>query len=145
MQTGKLLLENRIHDGDIKDLRASLDGTHFITASTDKTAKIVDALDLTVLKEYQFDRPANTADMSPIADHVSVLAKPATLLLPPQGFCTLLLFLCQHVCTQCTGTHTSLGLASSLQLGCQDGVCGSGTDLQLSLWASRLHVDVPCM
>jgi translation initiation factor 3 subunit I len=72
VETGKLLLENRIHDGDIRDMKASQDGTHFITSSTDKTAKVVDALDLTVLKEFQFDRPANTADMSPIADHVVI-------------------------------------------------------------------------
>ena len=71
MQTGKITAENRIHDADIKDMRFSQDGTHFITASGDRTAKIVDALDLQVMKEFAFERPANSADMSPIADHVS--------------------------------------------------------------------------
>ena len=70
MQTGKITAENRIHDLDIKDMRFSKDGTHFITASGDRTAKIVDAQDLTVMKEFAFERPANAADMSPIADHV---------------------------------------------------------------------------
>ena len=71
LQTGKLLLENRVHDADIKDMRLSQDGTHLVTASSDKTAKIVDTQDLQVLKMYPFDRPANAADISPIADHVS--------------------------------------------------------------------------
>ena len=70
MQTGKITAENRIHDLDIKDMRFSKDGTHFITASGDRTSKIVDAQDLTVMKEFAFERPANAADMSPIADHV---------------------------------------------------------------------------
>lgn len=70
VQTGKITAENRIHDLDIKDMRFSKDGTHFITASGDRTAKIVDAQDLTVMKEFAFERPANAADMSPIADHV---------------------------------------------------------------------------
>ena len=73
MQTGKITAENRIHDLDIKDMRFSKDGTHFITASGDRTSKIVDAQDLTVMKEFAFERPANAADMSPIADHVCLL------------------------------------------------------------------------
>ncbi|KAL3150482.1 hypothetical protein ABBQ32_000304 [Trebouxia sp. C0010 RCD-2024] len=72
VETGKITAENRIHDLDIKDMRFSKDGTHFITASGDRTAKIVDAQDLTVMKEFAFERPANAADMSPIADHVVV-------------------------------------------------------------------------
>ena len=51
-------------------MRLSQDGTHLVTASSDKTAKIVDVQDLQVLKMYPFDRPANAADISPIADHV---------------------------------------------------------------------------
>lgn len=74
MQTGKITAENRIHDADIKDMRFSQDGTHFITASGDRTSKIVDAQDLQVMKEFAFERPANAADMSPIADHVSICA-----------------------------------------------------------------------
>ena len=70
VQTGKITAENRIHDLDIKDMRFSKDGTHFVTASGDRTSKIVDAQDLTVMKEFAFERPANAADMSPIADHV---------------------------------------------------------------------------
>jgi len=71
VQTGKITAENRIHDADIKDMQLSKDGTHFITASGDRTSKLVDSQDLQVMKEFAFERPANAAAMSPIADHVS--------------------------------------------------------------------------
>ena len=77
-QTGKVTAENRIHDADIKDMQFSNDGTHFITASGDRTSKLVDAQDLQVMKEFAFERPANAAAMSPIADHVSILVPDAT-------------------------------------------------------------------
>lgn len=42
MQTGDLKEERKIHDGQINDLKMSQDGTHFITASSDKSAKLID-------------------------------------------------------------------------------------------------------
>ncbi|DBA93000.1 hypothetical protein WJX79_006086 [Trebouxia sp. C0005] len=72
VETGKITAENRIHDADIKDMQLSKDGTHFITASGDRTSKLVDSQDLQVMKEFAFERPANAAAMSPIADHVVV-------------------------------------------------------------------------
>ena len=81
MQTGKITAENRIHDADIKDMQLSKDGTHFITASGDRTSKLVDSQDLQVMKEFAFERPANAAAMSPIADHVSHTPHAASL--PP--------------------------------------------------------------
>ena len=71
-QTGKLIFENPIHGGQINEMRFSVDGTHFITASTDKTAKLVDTQSLEVLKTYRFERPVNAADMSPLLEHVSI-------------------------------------------------------------------------
>lgn len=50
------------------------DGTMFITASKDHTAKLFDAESLAVLKTYKTERPINSAAISPIADHV-VLGK----------------------------------------------------------------------
>ena len=47
--------------------------THFITASLDKTAKLIDADTLEVLKTYETERPLNSADISPILDHVRLL------------------------------------------------------------------------
>jgi WD40 repeat protein len=81
VQTGKITAENRIHDADIKDMQLSKDGTHFITASGDRTSKLVDSQDLQVMKEFAFERPANAAAMSPIADHVSHTPYAASL--PP--------------------------------------------------------------
>ena len=87
VQTGKITAENRIHDADIKDMHFSQDGTHFITASGDRTAKIVDTLDLQVMKEFAFERPANAADMSPIADHVSGCCLTATIFISRLAWC----------------------------------------------------------
>jgi WD40 repeat protein len=41
-QTGKVKEESKVHDSQINDLKLSADGTHFITASSDKTGKLVD-------------------------------------------------------------------------------------------------------
>ena len=71
MQTGKVVEENKIHDAAINDLQLSTDGTHFVTASNDKTAKLVETSTLEELKVYQTERNANSAALSPIEDHVS--------------------------------------------------------------------------
>jgi len=72
VETGDLKEERKIHDGQINDLKMSQDGTHFITASSDKSAKLIDTQTLEILKTYQSDRPMNSADISPIFDHVVV-------------------------------------------------------------------------
>lgn len=64
--------ENLIHDSQINDIRFSTDGTHFVTASADLSAKLVDTLTLEVLKTYKTDRPVNSADISPIFDHILI-------------------------------------------------------------------------
>lgn len=48
-------------------------GTMFVTASRDKTAKLFDVEDLSVHKVYVTERPVNSASLSPIYDHVSAL------------------------------------------------------------------------
>lgn len=72
VETGQVKEEKEIHERQINDLKMAPDGTHFITASSDKTAKLVDTQTLEVLKTYQSDRPMNSADISPIFDHVIV-------------------------------------------------------------------------
>jgi len=42
MQTGKCVLERQIHEKHIMDLQVSTDQTHFVTASNDRSAKLVD-------------------------------------------------------------------------------------------------------
>ena len=41
-QTGKVKEETEVHGGQINDIRFSADGTHFVTASADMTAKLID-------------------------------------------------------------------------------------------------------
>lgn len=72
VETGKVKEEAKIHDKHIADLQVSVDGTHFVTASNDKTAKLVDTQTLQVLKTYQSTVPVNTAALSPIYDHVLI-------------------------------------------------------------------------
>uniref|UniRef100_A0A061RNP7 Eukaryotic translation initiation factor 3 subunit I n=1 Tax=Tetraselmis sp. GSL018 TaxID=582737 RepID=A0A061RNP7_9CHLO len=69
-ETGKLIHEDQVHAEQISDIRISQDLTHMITASQDKTAKLLDAQTLEVLKTYKTERPINSADISPIFDHV---------------------------------------------------------------------------
>ncbi len=47
-QTGKVKEENKMHAGSIADMQLSVDGTHFVTASFDNLAKLVDAQTLEV-------------------------------------------------------------------------------------------------
>lgn len=70
VQTGKQVAEKQVHTDSIGDLQFSTDTSHFVTASKDKTAKLVDALSLEVMKTYATEYPVNTATLSPIEDHV---------------------------------------------------------------------------
>jgi translation initiation factor 3 subunit I len=58
------------HTGVIQDMQMSKDGTMFVTASKDTTAKLFDADTLSCLKTYKTERPVNSAAISPIYDHV---------------------------------------------------------------------------
>ncbi len=70
MQVGKMIEEKQVHEKQVQDMQLSLDGTHVCTASTDRTAKLVDVQTLETLKTYNTERPANSAAISPIYDHV---------------------------------------------------------------------------
>jgi translation initiation factor 3 subunit I len=54
----------------ITDLQWSTDRTYFITACKDKTAKLITAKELTVLKTYVSDTPLNSATITPKKDFV---------------------------------------------------------------------------
>ncbi len=60
--------EAKLHEKEIKDLQIYKDGTHLVTASTDKQVKLVDTQTLEVLKVFPTDRPANAAALSPLFD-----------------------------------------------------------------------------
>jgi translation initiation factor 3 subunit I len=71
-KSGELLYNTQIHEPDmpITDLQWSPDRTYCITASKDKTAKIVSARDLEPLKTYVADTPLNSASITPKKDFV---------------------------------------------------------------------------
>ncbi|XP_031111150.1 eukaryotic translation initiation factor 3 subunit I-like isoform X2 [Ipomoea triloba] len=72
-ETGKLLKESDGESGHkkgITSLAKSVDGSHFITGSLDKSAKLWNIRDLTLLKTYVTERPVNAVTMSPLLDHI---------------------------------------------------------------------------
>ncbi|KAK3113214.1 translation initiation factor eIF3 subunit [Teratosphaeriaceae sp. CCFEE 6253] len=66
-KTGELIKEEFPHDDGmaVTDLQWSADRTYFITASKDKTAKLIDSTTLEVLKTYVADTPLNSAAITP--------------------------------------------------------------------------------
>lgn len=69
--SGELLQEAQIHEDAIQDMQlAPNDGTYAITASLDKTAKLIDTATLEVLKTYKTGRFVQSAAISPAFDHV---------------------------------------------------------------------------
>ncbi|XP_061715620.1 eukaryotic translation initiation factor 3 subunit I [Cydia pomonella] len=70
LRTGKKVHSIKEHTHQINDMQLSRDGTMFITASKDQTAKLFDTSSLELLKEYKTERPVNSAALSPILDHV---------------------------------------------------------------------------
>ncbi|KAF5869544.1 putative eukaryotic translation initiation factor 3 subunit 2 protein [Botrytis fragariae] len=71
-KTGELLFNTQVHEPDLQvtDLQWSPDRTYFITASKDKSAKLVNARDLEVMKTYVTDTPLNSASITPKKDFV---------------------------------------------------------------------------
>mmetsp|Transcript_37121 Transcript_37121/g.82588 ORF Transcript_37121/g.82588 Transcript_37121/m.82588 type:complete len:325 (+) Transcript_37121:167-1141(+) len=69
-ETGKMLHEVQVHEDAIQDLQLSADGSYGISASLDKTAKLVDIETFEVLKTYRTGRFVQSAAISPIMDHV---------------------------------------------------------------------------
>ncbi len=62
-----------MHEDAIQDLQIAADGASGITASLDKTAKLIDLDTFETLKTYRTGRFVQSAAMSPIFDHVSNL------------------------------------------------------------------------
>lgn len=72
-ETGKLLKENDKevgHKKTVTSLAKSTDGSHFLTGSLDKSAKLWDSRTLTLIKTYVTERPVNAVAMSPLLNHV---------------------------------------------------------------------------
>lgn len=71
-KSGEQLENVQAHELDlqINDIQFSADRTYFITASRDKTAKILSSRNLAVLKSFPTDTPLNTAAITPKKDYV---------------------------------------------------------------------------
>lgn len=73
-ETGKQLMETESdvsHQKAITSLaKYPVDGSHFMTGSLDKTAKLWDTRTFQLLKSYKTERPINAVDISPLFDHV---------------------------------------------------------------------------
>ena len=54
-------------------VQASLDQILVLSASKDNTAKLLDSETLDVIKTYRTERPVNSAAISPVKDHVSIM------------------------------------------------------------------------
>ncbi|PSC70882.1 eukaryotic translation initiation factor 3 subunit I-like [Micractinium conductrix] len=72
VETGKCVAEAALHGKQVMDMQMSADGTHFITASSDRTSKLVDTQSFEVMKEYKSAAPINSAALSPIFNHVLI-------------------------------------------------------------------------
>lgn len=70
LKTMKVITTSDDHSGAISDMQAAKDGTMFVTASKDTTAKLFDTETLDCLKTYKTDRPVNSACISPNLEHV---------------------------------------------------------------------------
>jgi translation initiation factor 3 subunit I len=58
------------HTKEVKSLQFSPDRSMFVTASTDKSAKLYDTKTMKCIKTYKSDRPLNAASISPLYNHV---------------------------------------------------------------------------
>ncbi|XP_055844498.1 eukaryotic translation initiation factor 3 subunit I [Episyrphus balteatus] len=70
IRKGKEINSVNDHTAGINDMQMNKDGTMFVTASKDTSAKLFDAESLMCLKTYKTERPVNSASISPIMDHV---------------------------------------------------------------------------
>ncbi|KAG0289289.1 translation initiation factor eIF3 subunit [Linnemannia gamsii] len=64
-KTGECVSTNKVHELTLTDLQMSSDRTYFVTASKDKSAKILETESLEVLKTYTTDTPLNSAAIMP--------------------------------------------------------------------------------
>lgn len=72
LRMAKELNSVKDHTANINDMQMSKDGTMFVTASKDTSAKLFDTESLACLKTYKTERPVNSAAISPILDHVAL-------------------------------------------------------------------------
>ncbi|BFZ54704.1 translation initiation factor eIF3 subunit [Savitreella phatthalungensis] len=72
-KSGTRVDRRQVHEATVTDLQVAQDGTYFLTASKDKTAKLIDSETLEVLKEYVTDTPLNSAAITPGPQELVIL------------------------------------------------------------------------
>jgi translation initiation factor 3 subunit I len=72
VETGVEEQKVQAHKAPVRCISFSKDKSMFITASSDHSAKLFDAKNMTCLKEYKSDRPLNSSSISPIMNHIIV-------------------------------------------------------------------------
>ncbi|XP_046379197.1 eukaryotic translation initiation factor 3 subunit I-like [Haliotis rufescens] len=70
LKTGEKVNSVKEHTKNINDIQLSKDGSMFITASKDTSAKLYDTKTFEFMKSYKTERPINSASLSPIYEHV---------------------------------------------------------------------------
>ena len=71
-ETGQEVLSVQIHKDRVNRVNFNRDKTIMITASKDKTAKLLDPVNFEVLKNFQTPTPVNGAVISPTHPHVLI-------------------------------------------------------------------------
>ncbi|KAI5818897.1 WD40-repeat-containing domain protein [Pyronema omphalodes] len=72
-KTGELIKDIQAHEPDmglITDIQMAPDRTYFVTASKDKSAKLIESQTLNILKTYQTDTPLNSAAITAKKDFI---------------------------------------------------------------------------
>lgn len=59
-----------VHAGQVMDLQMSADRSYFVTASRDKSSKLIDSESLSVIKTYNAAGPLNSAALLPNRDYI---------------------------------------------------------------------------
>lgn len=70
VETGREVQRVKFHEDRVNSLSFNKDKTLFITASKDTTSKLVDPVNLQVIKTFSTERPVNAAVINPIKPHV---------------------------------------------------------------------------
>jgi len=69
-ETGAMNREIKAHEMEIRSIQFNRNKTFLITASADKTAKLFDVKNMSLIKTFKTDRPLNAACISPTRNHV---------------------------------------------------------------------------
>ena len=71
-ETGQEIVRKLIHEERVNRLNFNPEKTLFVTASKDTTAKLIDPVNMEVVRTFKTDRPVNAAVISPTKPHVLV-------------------------------------------------------------------------